>query len=176
MLGLFLLGWVIVFVYYYVVSTDLYTSLLYANTYIPALGGTAMLVLAVIFKPGVSLFFYILFVVGIQFTWQEVVLPVSKPLPNVYSTPLDAPLNDIMEEVQHISQLPQKNGIIMSNQNSYFAFGVTAMQNKNAYIAKEIFFKHTAPNSPDMLMHAEYAKIQGNSDSRDSLSPDINMQ
>ncbi len=163
MLGLFLLGWAVVFIYYYAVSADVYTSLMSANTYIPALGGTAMLILAVIFKPGLSIFFYILFVVGVQFTWQEVVLPAARPIPNIYSAPLDAPVKDVEEEIGNMVVLPQKNGIIMSNHNSYFAFGVTAMQNKNAFIIKDAFFRNIIPQKPDLVLFAEYAKVQGNS-------------
>ena len=132
--------------------------------YIP-LAGTSLFVAIVIKQTResrflfISCFFYILFLVGVQFGIKEVLIPFLEKTPIITPAPVDASMKIILQEFETIDELPSKRGLVVQHNNGCFVFGTIAQQNPSSYLVQNAFIGNLSQSSQRYALYARHGKI-----------------
>ncbi|MGL4677504.1 MAG: hypothetical protein ACRCWI_07555 [Brevinema sp.] len=154
------------FIVYYIRSFQLDQALSSTlDSYIPIAGTTLLITFLIPIKSKHLIatgLLYCILIISLQFVIKDVLLPYTKTKPQIVAEDLNTPYSIVLQEFEHISSLPYKNGMLIQNSDMCFIFGTIAQQNPSSYLIKNVFFKTQVPGQQALSLFSEYAKIIDN--------------
>lgn len=162
--ALFLLVNSTLFLNYFISTKDITTTLkILLDFYIP-ISGTCLLISFLIPKNEkksllfLQCFFYILFLIGIQFGIKEILIPYLDKTPSITPAPSNAPMKIILKEFEQIPNLPTKTGMVVKSSSKYFIFGTISQQNPTSYLIQNVFIGGIKKSNLTISLFARHAK------------------
>jgi len=149
---------------YYIYNSELISNIyLVLELFIP-ISATALILFLLLNKINnkdrILLFFYIIFLILIDFSLREFLLPTLDSSYSHSSLLINNPQKNINKIFKDITKLPFKKGIIFQNPTNSYSFGIVALQNPHSYLLKNILY--SSSDTKKYSLYAQYGQISNN--------------